>query len=206
MRRPGVLLVATAALVRWVGDAGQSNEPRGLSPRSARCRDKPGGSWAVISAMLVVVLAVSLGAGPPDGETAAEAPAGDDDSAEVFIDPLGPNAACYVCHQTFIFEEMATVHKAEKIGCIKCHGLSAAHANDENVGATPPDIKFARHQVDKSCVECHDSHDAPAREVLARFVDRELPQDKPAVCTDCHGEHRIVEAAEMLPVLGGVGN
>jgi predicted CXXCH cytochrome family protein len=151
------------------------------------------------------LLAVSLGAGPSEGETEAGPPAADNASPEVFIDPLGPNAACYVCHQTFIFEEMATVHKAEEIGCIKCHGLSAAHANDENVGATPPDVKFARHEVDKSCVECHDTHDAPARDVLARFLHRELPSDQPAICTDCHGEHRIVEAAETLELLGAGG-
>lgn len=110
------------------------------------------------------------------------------------VDPLGDNAACYVCHMTFVKEQLAKSHLAEKIACIKCHGLSAKHANDENIGATKPDITFARHQVDKNCAECHDSHDVPATKVLARFVERKLSAATTAICTDCHGTHKIDRA------------
>ncbi len=123
---------------------------------------------------------------------------GDDngDSEEAMIDPMGPNSACYVCHMTFVKEEISRIHLAEEIGCVKCHGLSAAHANDEDIGATKPDIMFARNEVDKACGKCHPTHDAPATEVVARFVERELPKEPTPVCTDCHGEHRVAEAAE----------
>ena len=32
----------------------------------------------------------------------------------------------------------------DEITCVRCHGISAAHANDEDIGATPPDITFKR--------------------------------------------------------------
>jgi len=128
----------------------------------------------------------------------------DDGDGGVFIDPMGPNAACYVCHQTFIFEEMSVVHKAEKVTCIKCHGLSAAHANDEHIGATPPDVRYPREKVDAACAECHEDHDVPAAKVLARFLERKLTPCPAPVCTDCHGRHRIPEAAASeLSAAGG---
>jgi len=111
------------------------------------------------------------------------------------IDPLSANAACYVCHMTFVGEELSTVHFQEKTMCIDCHGLSAPHANDENIGATPPDVVFKRDEVDASCEECHEDHDAPGAEVVARFVERELADPHP-ICTDCHGTHKIERAAE----------
>lgn len=113
-----------------------------------------------------------------------------DDSAGATIDPLSTNAACYVCHIPFVREELARVHLAEKVTCIECHGLSAAHANDEDVGATKPDIVYPRAKIDASCRKCHETHDAPAAAVIARFIDRDIT-DKVPVCTDCHGMHRI---------------
>ena len=127
-----------------------------------------------------------------------------DDSA--MIDPLGPNAACYVCHTTFVHEELSKVHLPEKVTCIRCHGLSAAHANDENIGATPPDVTFARDKIDASCslADCHDKHDVPAKAVIARWLERERP-DSPAVCTDCHGMHKIERPEGGYPGLTSAG-
>ncbi|NUQ64045.1 MAG: cytochrome c3 family protein [Pirellulales bacterium] len=157
----------------------------------------------VIAAAALLLTALALAglrprraeAGPPEkpAETSSESAAEAD--SEEFIDPLGPNSACYVCHVTFVQEELSKVHKAEKTGCIDCHGLSAAHANDEDIGATPPDIVYQRGQIDAACVKCHETHDAPAAKVVARFVVRKLSPSAAAVCTDCHGEHRIAEAA-----------
>lgn len=127
---------------------------------------------------------------PAAGEPAAEG--GRD---EAMIDPLGPNSACYVCHMTFVFEELAKTHLAEKVTCIECHGLSAAHANDENIGATKPDITYKREKIDASCQKCHETHDVAANEVVARFLERQL-KDPKLVCTDCHGMHRIEHAEE----------
>lgn len=131
---------------------------------------------------------------PAEGEKSAATESGDDDEGgEFMLDPLGPNAACYVCHTTFVFEELARVHLAEKTTCIECHGLSAAHANDEHIGATKPDIVYKHDAIDASCKKCHEKHDAPASEVVALYRQRELKDPKP-VCTDCHGTHRIEHA------------
>lgn len=96
--------------------------------------------------------------------------------------PMGANAACYVCHIPFVKEELSKSHLRAKVTCVRCHGLSAGHANDEDIGATPPDVSFGREQVDAMCLECHQRHDiadkAPAT----------------AICTDCHGKHRIKSA------------
>lgn len=130
------------------------------------------------------------------GDSALREGAPKDDGAEApAIDPQGPNAACYVCHMTFVREELSKVHLAAKVDCAKCHGTSAKHANDEDVGATKPDIVFKKHEVDAMCRKCHETHDAPARKVVARFVERKLADDK-FVCTDCHGTHKIEHAAE----------
>jgi hypothetical protein len=152
---------------------------------------------------LVALRGYSAETGPADPTAEkAEAAAEEEDESEDFIDPLGPNAACYVCHTTFIHEEMSKVHKAEKTGCIDCHGLSAGHANDENVGATPPDIVYRRDEVDASCLKCHETHDAPAAQVIARFLERKLAPAEAAICTDCHGQHRIEKAAEGVSSSG----
>ena len=117
-------------------------------------------------------------------------------------DPLGPNAACYVCHMTFVKEELSKVHKAAKVSCIKCHGLSAAHANDEDIGATKPDVAFSRGKVNAFCRTCHKTHDAAPGKVVARWQERvasRLPSPKlapAAVCTDCHGNHKIARRLE----------
>jgi hypothetical protein len=126
----------------------------------------------------------------------AKAAESEDDDLDALTDPTGANAACYVCHMTFVHEEISKIHLAEKTGCIHCHGLSAAHANDENIGATKPDITYTREQVDPSCYKCHEDHDVPAKDVVARFIERELPANVAPICTDCHGTHRIEHAAE----------
>ena len=91
---------------------------------------------------------------------------------------------------TFVREEISKQHLACDVTCIKCHGVSADHANDEDIGATKPDVYYRRDQVDAMCRKCHPRHDVPARDVIARFMQRKLSVS-PAVCTDCHGQHRI---------------
>ena len=117
---------------------------------------------------------------PPPGEMGVAEPADSGQFDET--NPIGANAACYVCHMTFVGEELSKTHLQAEITCIRCHGLSAGHANDENVGATPPDITFDRDEVDATCLKCHERHEI---EVAVR--------KHPSVCTDCHGRHRIVQ-------------
>jgi hypothetical protein len=111
-------------------------------------------------------------------------------AAEDAVDPMGPNGACYVCHMTFVREELSKAHLARKVTCVKCHGLSAGHANDEDIGATLPDRSFAREQVNAMCRKCHKRHRAAPEDIAARAIERELTVT-PVVCTDCHGTHRI---------------
>ena len=147
---------------------------------------------AVLGAIVFGVLLVfSFAAAVPPAETGRPG-----NGAAGQLDPLGANAACYVCHIPFVKEEMSKVHLKAKVTCIKCHGLSAAHANDEDVGATKPDIFFNRRQVDGMCVKCHKGHRAAARQVVARFIQRRLSPELPAVCTDCHGTHKIKRPEE----------
>jgi len=145
--------------------------------------------------LTVAVVLATLWSVCPCGTAGAGDPgAKKPESPPVVIDPLGPNAACYVCHTTFVHEELSKVHLVAKVDCIKCHGLSDKHANDENVGATKPDIVFKRGQIDAMCVECHDKHDADAKKVVARFIERKL-HGTAVVCTECHGTHKIERAA-----------
>ncbi len=103
------------------------------------------------------------------------------------------NEACYVCHGNYREEPMAVEHAKQDVSCMKCHGPSLAHRNDED-NITPPDKMYALAKVEAGCLaECHDSHDAPAREVLKRWQER-CPQKTDftqVVCTDCHGFHRL---------------
>jgi predicted CXXCH cytochrome family protein len=102
------------------------------------------------------------------------------------------NGACYVCHKNYDGEGLALVHGKAEIACVDCHGQSDAHRNDED-NITPPDRMFALGDVDGMCAECHEGHDAPAREVLARWRERCPTKTDPAeiVCTDCHFQHRL---------------
>jgi len=204
MRR--ALLFVALLLGAWLGAASlEGVEPSGQSPAESGTTDAPEqAAPATLRAAGGLARRGNASGGETPGPSPAEPKADDrrakdegegDEDGGVFIDPMGPNAACYVCHQTFIFEPMSAVHKAEKVTCIKCHGLSAAHANDEHVGATPPDVRYPREKVDAACAECHEDHDVAAAEVLARFLERKLTPRPAPVCTDCHGRHRIPEAA-----------
>ena len=159
--------------------------------------------------LLSVLAAVWLVAGCPTGpgvlvaraqDTAAPAPgAGEGDAG--LIDPLGPNAACYVCHMTFVREELARVHLRAEVTCVGCHGASTQHANDEHIGATPPDVVYAREQVNEACRACHATHDVAPELVVQRWLERKLTEVPPA-CTDCHGSHRIGAVGETPPAAG----
>jgi cytochrome c553 len=140
---------------------------------------------ALLLGTLPIALRMAAGADVPTKTAPTEAKPAEE------TDPLGANAACYVCHITFVKEELSKVHLAAKVACVKCHGLSDKHANDENIGATKPDIMYKRDQIDASCVKCHERHDVPPGKVIARFEERKLGISTKPVCSDCHGTHKI---------------
>ena len=106
--------------------------------------------------------------------------------------PKADNSACYVCHVNYDGEELVEEHRIANVGCVKCHGESIKHRNDEN-NTTPPDVMFPMESIDPACVKCHETHDAPARKVLARLAERSPSKKNPdeVVCTDCHGHHHL---------------
>ena len=107
------------------------------------------------------------------------------------------NSRCHVCHLNFALEEIAVTHAKENVGCADCHGNCDAHIDDESWASgglsTPPEIMYPRETIDPACGECHDTHDAPAREILQRWQKRcpQITDASKIVCTDCHGHHRV---------------
>ena len=55
-------------------------------------------------------------------------------------DPLGPDAGYCACYVTFVREELSVRHLNAGVACVRCHGVSAAHARDESLSATKPDV------------------------------------------------------------------
>jgi hypothetical protein len=158
-----------------------------------------------LPAAALLLAAAGLLAADNPAEVSSPADAAPADAPPPETDPLGMNGACYVCHIPFVKEELAKVHLAEGISCAQCHGLSDKHANDENIGATKPDITFPRDKVDAGCEKCHTTHDAPATKVLARFGERKLSMQTAVICTDCHGTHKIDRSAEAAQLPQTVG-
>jgi hypothetical protein len=113
--------------------------------------------------------------------------------------PFG-NSLCYVCHINLQDELITTVHLAEGITCDKCHGLSTEHMNDE-MFMTKPDKLFGRTEVERMCLDCHQSHKDPqaVEAFRAKWLGRARPNGRAvtpeSVCTDCHGTHNIVKGA-----------
>ena len=115
-------------------------------------------------------------------------PEASEDSSEILAD----NNACYVCHGNYQEEPFALLHAKEDVGCADCHGESHDHRNDED-NITPPEKMYAEADIGPACAKCHETHDAPASKVIARWQDH-CPakiDPKKLVCTDCHGEHRL---------------
>lgn len=106
------------------------------------------------------------------------------------------NSICLVCHINFETEQIASKHLGKGITCAACHGISSEHANDEEAAAKP-DILFGRAEVDGSCRKCHAAHKDPkaVAKFLAEWKGKRRPQGRlilaNAVCTDCHGLHRL---------------
>jgi len=102
------------------------------------------------------------------------------------------NATCYVCHANYTDELLSQWHSRANISCAECHGESIAHKNDEN-HLTPPDRMYPASEIDGACLKCHAIHDVQPEEVVRKWQKQsgQNVYEKPIVCTDCHGEHRL---------------
>jgi hypothetical protein len=96
------------------------------------------------------------------------------------------NQDCYVCHANFENELLARFHLRKQVGCDACHGGSFAHRSDE-FNVTVPDRMFTRGEVDAACLACHERHEAKSFR-----KDGNAPPPPNPVCTDCHGNHKVV--------------
>jgi hypothetical protein len=105
--------------------------------------------------------------------------------------PVADNLACYCCHGNYKEEPFVQTHAKANVGCVKCHGASNAHRNDEH-NITPPDVMFPPERIAEGCQPCHATHDVSAVKLIARWQEQ-CPKTDPAkiVCTDCHGRHRL---------------
>jgi hypothetical protein len=106
------------------------------------------------------------------------------------------NSVCLVCHINFETEDIASTHLKNGITCAHCHGISSVHSNDEEAAAKP-DVLFGRSEVEPFCKKCHATHKDPkaVATFLAEWKGKRRPQGRlilsNAVCTDCHGLHRL---------------
>ncbi len=175
----GLVAVAGAALVPG---SGADVAPLALMAVASAAEGKAGKSGG--SPPLVVDKdAPLLLAEPTEAEkSAATKPARD----------IADNGPCFVCHLNYKEEPLAHQHAVRNVGCVKCHGKSYAHRNDEN-NITPPEIMVPPEKIDRACGKCHQTHDVPAVKVIACWLKRcgAKTDPKQIVCTDCHGRHRL---------------
>jgi len=114
------------------------------------------------------------------------------------------NSACLVCHINFEKEEIAATHLKQGRTCAHCHGVSYEHMNDEEAAAEP-DVLFGRSEVEAFCRKCHQSHKNPeaAAQFLAEWKSKRRPHGRlilsNAICTDCHGLHRLPRGGGIAP-------
>ncbi len=106
--------------------------------------------------------------------------------------PGADNSACLACHAAYAEEPFAARHRERNVGCVKCHGPSEAHRRDER-NAIAPDVMYRPEQIAPACAECHWTHNASPRDVVAHWLERRPEKTEPQslVCTDCHGKHRL---------------
>jgi hypothetical protein len=108
---------------------------------------------------------------------------------------VADNSYCLVCHLNYENEKLTRSHRMAGVGCAKCHGESEKHSGDED-GLTPPEVLFAKSDVDAFCMTCHTKdkvleNDKQKKTEYHKGVFDPKAEDH-LVCTECHGEnHRM---------------
>jgi len=114
----------------------------------------------------------------------------EENGAQALDPPAGPvadNSRCHVCHVNYEGETLTLIHARADVGCQNCHGPSDAHCSDED-NITPPDTMFAQDNIKAFCMGCHTKDKIDI--AVHNSVMAETDPDK-ALCTACHGEHRL---------------
>ena len=175
------LLVGIAAVIQTSGLWRDSGLSAAASARAAEKAEKQDQKRKGPPPLVVDKSAPLLLEEPPE-EDPWDVPAG----------AVADNIACYCCHTNYQEDEFVVYHAKANVGCVKCHGPSHAHCDDED-NITPPEVMFPPEKIASNCRECHETHDAPARKVIALWQERCPKKTKPEelLCTDCHGRHRL---------------
>jgi len=118
------------------------------------------------------------------------------DEEEEFVPPTGSvadNSRCFVCHISYMQEDITVIHARANIGCAKCHGDCDAHIADESwawgENGTAPDIMYPRPKINPFCMGCHPKDEIGTEQhkpLLANTGEKKY-------CTDCHGNHRLAK-------------
>lgn len=117
-------------------------------------------------------------------------------------------SSCLVCHSDIKVDYQVSIHAGYDVACVECHGGDPSRMDLE---AMAPDTGFRgkpqREEIPQLCASCHSDaeqmkpYNIPIDQ-YAEYLTSEhgalLAQGdtKVAVCTDCHGTHRILTAEE----------
>ena len=137
----------------------------------------------LLGALLVLVGITAMATACRGPEAKPKAPGSPADAARV-------NKLCLECHIDFEDEELTLAHQRAGVSCARCHGPSRAHMEDE-VRATKPDAIFRGAAMEIFCLTCHGPALYRARPEHAANVVLEPKRRKS--CTQCHGEHKLLE-------------
>lgn len=153
-------------------------------------------AFAVAASAVAVAIFMVPTTTAPTADPAADGKDGKNSPAAVETPEPADNSYCLVCHLNYETEKLTKGHEIAGVGCAKCHGESAKHSGDED-GLTPPDVMFAKSDVDQFCMTCH-----PQDKVLAKDKQKKTEYHKDVfdpkaddhlVCTECHGENHHME-------------
>ena len=161
--------------------------------------------WLVVAVSFAFAAAIAIAAEKAEKKSGGPPPLKVDKGAPLLLDepakkdpgavpegPVADNSACHVCHTNYQEEPLAVIHAKANVGCVKCHGQSLDHRNDED-NVTPPDKIYPASKIDDACHKCHEDHNVPAAKVVALWKKRCAAKTDASrvVCTDCHGEHIV---------------
>jgi hypothetical protein len=99
------------------------------------------------------------------------------------------NARCTECHLDFLEEGLTLTHQRAGVPCVRCHGHSQPHIDDE-VRKTKADVTFRGPAMKVFCLTCHDPRDHHSQADHA--ANATLPPARRKACTQCHGEHELL--------------
>ena len=99
------------------------------------------------------------------------------------------NARCTECHLDFLDEGLTVAHQGAGVTCVRCHGHSQPHIDDE-VRETKPDATFRGQAMAVFCLTCHEPAGHAA--IAAHAANLRGEPAKRKACTQCHGEHKLL--------------